>query len=46
MLLARCRPSQQRLRSRECRCGIPDIEPQSSKSHDAMELTVTVPPDA
>jgi len=26
MLLARCRPSQQRFRSRECRCGIPDIE--------------------
>ena len=26
MLLARCRPSQQRSRSPECRCGIPDIE--------------------
>jgi len=26
VLLARCRPSQQRFRSRECRCGIPDIE--------------------
>jgi len=51
MLLGRCRPSQQRFRSRECRCGIPDIErivsfqrattPWSSPPNT---LAATVPP--
>jgi len=55
MLLARFRPSQQRFRSRECRCGIPDIERvvsfqrattpwRSPPTSDT--LADTVPPDA
>ena len=55
VLLARCRPSQQRFRSRECRCGIPGIERVVSSQRattpwslppTSETLAATIPPDA